>query len=1203
MAQFAEPIKEEEEKKRKRRPLLQFIFDVLQVGNYASANVVDSIVDSVEYNKPLGEAAWEAIKAGVRGAASSFSGNEEYKKTFADIIRQNADEHGKFLGRTLEQWEKPLFEEYTGERKGRKFVQNVLGGIIDTPAERWGLAGDILLDPLTYISPLNALKPTGMATKGARAAAGKYAKDVLKLNKALTTLDDLKGLARGGRESFEQFAKKGAASAARQSDILYRGAYKKALQAPKGVSDWGGVLQKEMQEGLQQLADVHLEKTIKELTEQGFDILDVPENMLRELSRPTGVDALTRSIEEGYGAAGQRATRISGLGEVGKSVRPANVAARTIDRFGEMLKGKAEKSGLAEAWYSWLNGPSLAGLVRKSLGIRNPYQQMLHLTTRNADAAKIFARQELVEKIDPIVRGIDEDTLTKAVDARAIMEQLEFGIQKGQKRAAKAQAGISDILGQGTATYRVQDILKNVDNLDVTIATLKKQGADTSVFQKLKALKLTKEESEKIGKFWEQMDVVFKDMRDTETELLEKGLFKIDEMGEWQNYIPKIQNRPPVGRKRGGKLISPAEPSFMKATTTTYLQSEKQGINFAKEMFGDWISAEAKRTGRAVDEVAKEFIETNGLAPISTNFIEMLNARITAHARVIGRANLIESLREFGVPVEAMEGMGKSATAAFHRMGNAYAGLEASTDPGLQGLLFDKDIKDIADKTFAIMASDDTMQGWKRINSNFMSWWKGLATATPGFHFRNFASNNITGFFRHGVRWMNPTTQVDAAVGVMYALNPAKYQDVLAKSFNIPQEQIDRFLSHVIGGRTIKEIADEARQNGIISLKTMIGDVQKEIIPKVNIGKRFNPLAKEFALPAASRQVGNFVENHARFQSYLLTLDEMARSGVAPDAAIEFAKLDTKKWFLDYGDLTEFEQQHLAPVIPFYTWTRKNLANQVTGLMMMPDMYRLAAKAEDAISIDDFDYTLVPEYIKQLGFLPVSRGETGPIMWWPNFPYAELNKLPVFFEDGWLPKIDPQAVLEEFTSAAHPVLKTIMQEISQKNLFRKRDFLDQVEAPELMQFIADKPVVINMLDNAMRWMGFEGMGLDVRSGKLVIDERVEQILTTNIPLLRTLGKVADGAIDVIGIEDVVEQSTGRKDKYQGMEDLFQNLTWWLGLKYKEVNEEYEAEQFARQIEAEAQKARSKWKQTLPGYEQRSMKNRIQRETQRRRIGL
>ena len=1202
MRYFSEPIKQEELKKRKRIPLLSFIFDVLQIGNYASANIVDSIYDSVKYNKPLGEAAWDAVKAGARGLTM------QDKFTFSDIIKQNAEEHGEFLGKSLEEWTKPLQEEYEGDDKLKKLFNKTIGSI--TPAGALGLTADIALDPFTWISPFKGLKPTGMATDAARATAAKYAKNNLQMSNLMTSFEDVKKMAQAGRGSLADVAKKGGQSAARQQDLLYRQGYKEALQAPKGVADWGGELQKGLQGQFKQVENLHMEKTMKELSGMGVDdILEIPQGIFGEVAegvKPYGMDALAKSIEGGYAGAGERGLRVLGQ-EVGKGVRQANPLARGIDRFGTLLSKKAEKSGLAEAWYSFVNGPSVVGMLKRTFGIRNPYQKILNVKKMDAEGIRAFTRSELVGAVDPMLQDMGEDLLTKAVDARAIMEQVEFGVLKGQKRVGKTQEALSNVLGGGDQIRRIQDVLKGVDNWDATIKVLKEQGADAGVFEKLKALGITKDEGDKIGRFWEDLDATFKEIRTKELEWVKKGIFKADSMGVWQNYIPKAQNRPSFGKK-AGKLLSPADPGVMKTTKATYLQSEKQGINFAKEMFGDWIEAEAKATRQAIDVVAKKFIEENGLAPISTNLIEMLNARITAHARIMGRGNLIESLREFGIDESVMGELGKFAKAGYNRMGNVYNDLQKSSDPGMQGLLFDKDVRNIIDKTYALTASDDAMQGMKKLFMNFTTWWKGLATATTGFHARNFFSNNVTGFFRHGASWFNPKSYAEAAVGVGYALNPVKYKKILTEQFKMSEGQIDNLLSKVIGGRTLKQIAEEARENGVISLKTMIGDVTKELKPKVDIGKRFNPLSREFALPAASRQVGTVVENHARFHSYLLTLDDMAKSGVADDAAREFAKLDTKKWFLDYGDLSEVEQKYLKNVIPFYSWIRKNVSNQVSGLMLMPDMYRVAAKAEDAVSMEDFNYSLIPEYMKQAGYLPISAGESGPMMWWPNFPYADLNKIPLFFEEEGglmqLPKIDSRALVEEFTSASHPIIKTIIQEATEKNMFQKRDFLERVRAPDLAQLIAGRPKIIAFIDTAMRKMGFDGgMGLSTRDGRLEMDERLEQLLTVNIPLLRTVGKVIDGTLDATGLEELVEETTGRKDQYEGMEDLFQNLTYFFGMKFKEVDEEYQAELLARDIEDKAMQDRSAWKRTMPGYEQRSLQYSLQRDTQRRRMGL
>lgn len=1213
MSYFVQPRKEEEEKKRRRRPLLQVIFDVLQTGNYMSANIADSVTDSIKYGKPLGEGVRDALDAAWKGLTW------QEKNTFSDVIRQNAEEHGEFLGRDLDEWTKEVGDVTEGKTKFGQLVNNLIGK--STPAARVGFLGDILLDPLTYISPLKSIRPTGLATKGARAAAEKYAPDVVKLTNMMRNIEDLKGVAKTGASSLDDILRKGTRGMAHANERLFRESYQKALTTPADV------LQKEMREQLGELVSTHMKRTL-----DGVQKPEVLDGVARD------IESLVRSIGEGYGGAGMRGrfdlpfVGTVGARELSGGQRP-NIIARGVDRLGDLIQKRMSDSKLGQhltdAWWARTNDPySIIGAIRRTFGIRNPYQKYLNMIRLDS----VGTREEIVDRLadfgNKALQDLGEENLQKATGLRAVLEQVEMGMNRAQKQGKASREALEVFAGkpgsgmtrrqmasaaigdESVGRFTVQDLLPKLKegDLDAAIKQLKEGKFDTKVLEDIKRLNITPDEAERISDFWTQMDDMFKNMRDEEMQLINDGVFSRDVMGEWINYIPKVQGRPMIGRKRPGKLLSPADPGFMKETKLTYRQSQRQGIELAKEFFGDWIKAEADSTGRAVDDIAREFVERGGLAPISQNLTEMVNARIMAHARVMARGRLIKQLREFGIRMDQLD-LGKFPRAAINRMGDVYNGLQQSTDPGLKGYLFDKDVADIIDKTYSIAASDDTLQGLKRYFGNFTSWWKGMATATPGFHLRNFFSNNVTGVFRHGGKWLDPRREIQSMVGTYYALHPNKYIDLLTKDFNISPEKISNALGSEIAGKTLKEWADMAREDGIISLRTMIGDVTKEVQPKVRIGTRFNPASQQFGLTAGSRAVGTAIENHARFKSYLLSIEELSKAGVADDAMANFAKMDTKKWFIDYSDLTEVEQKVLKKVIPFYTWLRKNVSNQLSGLMLMPEMYRVAAKAEEAIAADDFDFSTVQDYIKELGYLPVGMGETGPVMWWPNFPYGDLNKIPLFFEDtdilsgGLIPRRDKGALLEEFGSSAHPVIKNVIQRLTDKNLFRQRDFLDRVDAP-IGQIFSGSPQVVAFLDKAMKMAGYEnGAGINIRDGKLQIDEELEQAMSNNIPLLRTLTRVFDLGVDITGVEEAIEKSTGRKSPYEGMEELFQHLSTFLGLKFKEVDQEYQRELMARAIEEAAQKDRSAWKRTLPGYAQRSSVWQRGQAAQRRRIGL
>lgn len=1195
MSRFVAPVKEEEIKKRNRRTVWQVITDVLQIGNYASANVVNSIYDSIQYNKPLGEAAWDAVKSGFKGLTL------QDKNTFSDIIKQNAEEHGEFLGKTLEEWEKPLWGDLTkGEKPIGKAINSIFGS--KSGADVAGLAGDILLDPFTYINPLQALKPMGMASKGARVAGSEFADTMMKLNRMGTTAADLQGLAsktvgkKTGKEALEAVVKGGGRNAARNADLEFKALFKEGvLGTPEGLK--ARALGK-----AQQVQDFHLQKTMDELANAPYE--DIP-GMLENAGAPEGLDTLMQKItQQGFPTAGQRAFRVAGLGEVGRSAREPNRLAKGFGRLGDLIKSHGG-GAFGDAWWKVVNGNSPVGLIKKALGVRNPYQQYLHVKELKGISKTGEALTTVTNAGTKALVDLGEPLKEKARSALAILSNVEHGTAYGVKQAASSQAALGSVLGAADdGVYGVRKVLMGVEDWDETIGALKLQGLDTKVFEDLKALNITPDEAKKIADFGDEFKRIMDYMWEGEKKLIDEGVVTMDEMGRWKLYLHKVTNDMPGVRKRAGRLTGSPTPGHMLSQTQSTRQAEREGIELLKVSFGNWIEEEAKLTSRRIDDVAREYMVKGNFAPISTDLVEIMNARITAHARVMGRGEIIKQFRELGID-QANLGLTGPAADAVAKMGDPFNKLVTSKDPALAGLLFDKDVSDIIDKSYALMASDDAMSGIKKLLMNYTSWWKGMATATTGFHLRNHFSNSVTGFFRHGMKWFDPRLTWDATVMSTYSLHPGNYTDVLTKQYNGMNEGlITKGLAKEYHGVTGKQWAEWMGEDGVVTTNTKIGTITKKVRDKVPIGERMTPWKEEFALPAGSRALGSAIENEARAKSYLLTVGELMDSGLDVTTARQYAALDTKKWFIDYSDLSEFEQQHLKGVIPFYTWIRKNLANQISGLLLQPEGYRLAAKAEDAVSMDEFDYTLIPEYMKQQGWLPVGQGEEGPTMWWPNFPYMDLNKIPLFWEEGGvLPKLDPKSVLEEFTASSHPAIKMLIQEATGDNMFRKREFLDRVPSP-VGQVFVNSPLVVAFLDNAMKFMGFEnGAGISTRNGKLEIDERLEQLMSVNVPLLRTIAKVFDVGLDVTGLEEVVEKSTGRKDPYQGMEDLFQNMSFFLGAKFRQEDESYRAEQLARDIRSKAEKDRSAWKQTMPGYEQRSLVNSIKYQAQSRRMGL
>jgi hypothetical protein len=93
-------------------------------------------------------------------------------------------------------------------------------------------------------------------------------------------------------------------------------------------------------------------------------------------------------------------------------------------------------------------------------------------------------------------------------------------------------------------------------------------------------------------------------------------------------------------------------------------------------------------------------------------------------------------------------------------------------------------------------------------------------------------------------------------------------------------------------------------------------------------------LAKSIAKPSLMDKgmaVGTTIENNARVAHFL---EMTARGKTAEEAA-----LSVKKFLFDYGDLTYLERSVLKRIMPFYSWTRKNIPLQLEAIYNTPEKF------------------------------------------------------------------------------------------------------------------------------------------------------------------------------------------------------------------------------------------------------------------------
>ena len=142
------------------------------------------------------------------------------------------------------------------------------------------------------------------------------------------------------------------------------------------------------------------------------------------------------------------------------------------------------------------------------------------------------------------------------------------------------------------------------------------------------------------------------------------------------------------------------------------------------------------------------------------------------------------------------------------------------------------------------------------------------------------------------------------------------------------------------------------------------------------------------------------------------------------------ATMLTKALQFDYADLSVFERDVLKNVIPFYTWTRRNVPLQFHALLSQPGKFNKIGFAKDeaqnqftATGDNEYMAQIVPGFMRdKLGFISniMAPGTTNPLAIGFDLPAADLNK---FLSFGSLPSVGSN-VTQQTVQSLNPLLKT-----------------------------------------------------------------------------------------------------------------------------------------------------------------------------------
>jgi len=384
----------------------------------------------------------------------------------------------------------------------------------------------------------------------------------------------------------------------------------------------------------------------------------------------------------------------------------------------------------------------------------------------------------------------------------------------------------------------------------------------------------------------------------------------------------------------------------------------------------------------------------------------------------------------------------------------------------------------------------------------------------PAFHIRNYVSGMIQNYEVLGLTALDPKI---IASGQKLALNAirgtkmtGKYADTLkpfTERFAFSSFYKNEFDNALNAGQTLEQYQK------IFSKGTLKSTVKSA------------GLSTDSAHFRVAREVGNYIEMQQKATAYIAALTQ--------GKTVKEALLLAEKAGFDYKMLTKFESQILRRIVPFYSFTRKNIELQLKTLGENPQRINQIIRSIENIGaeVSPEEKQGLPEYLKQsLGISLGKDAESGLTRYVSSFgtPIEAFTQL-----------FKPNTVLTVI-SQTNPLIKAPIELGIGKDSFRQRDLKDVYDAKEY----SDVPQVIKDLLDIKE---VERFRYEKRNGKLVPVESYIQYVADPEKLLIARSLFTSRGITFF--DNVFDKDISKMAKF---------INLFTGIKAQEINPEVTA---------------------------------------------
>jgi len=383
------------------------------------------------------------------------------------------------------------------------------------------------------------------------------------------------------------------------------------------------------------------------------------------------------------------------------------------------------------------------------------------------------------------------------------------------------------------------------------------------------------------------------------------------------------------------------------------------------------------------------------------------------------------------------------------------------TVPEIPGVKFSKEVADRLNRSYQTLTNNEEISKFLKVYDGAQNWWKMWSLgARPAYHAKNTVGN----------LWNNYLAGVTT---------PKPYADAAAFQVKLAKNN----MNGSIAGYKTDELYNAMATRGIFGEGQYSGDIARTV-EDVLKGGSSNPFTLSTRNPIlrGGFKVGQTIEDNARIALFIDSLNKGKN--------FDQAASQVRKYLFDYGDLSPFERSTLKRLMPFYTWSRKNLPLQLEAIVRHPDKVNKLNLARENIQFetDVPDIEDVPDYIRSAmpiygaeKFLgePAVPGTAKAITLQNLIPFSDLTTFTKFLDTETAPSTIERGKLSSTISTAlggiSPLLKAPLEFFSNYDYFRRKNIQEYpgqtadvmgIEVPVHVAKLLSNIVMLNEIDRA-----------------------------------------------------------------------------------------------------------------------------------------